>query len=285
MDEPRITREFPQGDGDPDCPDCRGRGVVPVALPNRPVFVFDEVLTPCKCVQRRDSRINAKRAWPPLEEVKPVKKSPLTGLEEKNVWVYTPDRETIRHHLKRVIMDRPATWFVRVVSDIEMMDAWLSRDIPDEELLDIDVFHERSNRRKRVFSSLTDLTLPPTLLIIQVGVKASRNEAMPEVLLEVMNNRDHEGKVTWIVDGPQKLGVGHRAYDELVGAALRGYIRIELEKIGGTASKAPEIPNGIAPTVSDVVSEGTGATRSELAEAIEKQAEIARRDRFKPRNR
>ena len=79
----RVSIDMPQGDGNPECPYCKGRGVVPVPPELRPRFSIGDILTPCFCVKERDIRMNIKRAWPVLEHVKPVKKTPLKGFENK----------------------------------------------------------------------------------------------------------------------------------------------------------------------------------------------------------
>jgi hypothetical protein len=50
--------------------------------------------------------------------------------------------------------------------------------------------------------TLVDLVEPPQLLIIRLGVKVARNQAMPEVFMEGVQLRLHTGKPTWIWDQP-----------------------------------------------------------------------------------
>jgi hypothetical protein len=84
-----------------------------------------------------------------------------------------------------------------------MMDAWLHH-IPDYEIKDPDMVINRQTRPTDKYSALVDLTEPPDLLIIRVGVKITRNVATPEVLLEALQHRRHMGKFTWVVDLPEK---------------------------------------------------------------------------------
>lgn len=282
---PRIDREFPQGDGDPDCSLCRGRGVVLVDLEVRPRFMFEEILNPCKCVLRRDVKLNAKRAWAPLEDAKPVKTSPLKGHEKKNVWI-TVSGEDLKHHLKRVILDMPPSWFIRVTTDVDLMNTWLSKDIPDEDVLDADVALERQHRTKSHYNSLTALVESPALLVIKL-MKTSRNAAMPEVLQEALLTRDHMSKPTWLVDQPDhRLAKGHLSWSEAVIETLRPYARIELDAVGGTSSRVSAGTCTVAPlpAISDLASGGTGMTgRSLLDEFSDMQDEVEKRDRFKPK--
>jgi len=226
----RVSIDMPQGDGNPECPYCKGRGVVPVPPELRPRFSIGDILTPCFCVKERDIRMNIKRAWPVLEHVKPVKKTPLKGFENKNLWVTASDN-VFQPHMYRVMMGMPSTWFVRVVTDVKLMNAWLSRDIPTDDMLDPEVAWERQRGYSdRVFQSLSNLTDPPQLLVISI-IKTSRNSAMPEVLLEAFQTRKHEGKPTWVIDDPlNPLRMGHISYSDDVIETLSGWEHLELSE-------------------------------------------------------
>lgn len=228
-EEIRITKDFPDGDGIPSCPHCHGRGVVPYVMEPRPRFVIDEIMTPCECVRVRDVLVNVKRTWGVLAKAEPVKSTPLKGKECENLWI-TASTATLKAHLKRVILGGSSNWYVRVVTDAELMDAWLSRDIPDNEVIDTDVLQVRKSSKK-VWMSLSDLTDPPDLLVVRLGVKAARNSAMSEVLQETLNTRAHEDKPTWVVDSQvSPLNPNLLAYSEQVGEAMEDWEHIELDE-------------------------------------------------------
>ena len=58
MADPTSKVEFPQGDGQPDCPICHGRGVIPVPKEQLPPVVLGEFTTPCTCTLVRDVLAN-----------------------------------------------------------------------------------------------------------------------------------------------------------------------------------------------------------------------------------
>jgi len=131
-----------------------------------------------------------------------------------------------------------------VVSDADLMDAWLSAKL---DVRDADVEQMRQKADVRRFSALVDLAEPATLLIIVCGVKAARNEAMPEVLLEVLHHREHLNKPTWLVDQPSYLlreGPGdykHISYNHNVGDFIAEWKHLILPETG-EVQEAPKPP-------------------------------------------
>jgi hypothetical protein len=175
----------------------------------------------------------------------------------------------------------PPTWFVRVATDAELMDAWLSRAIPDDEIIDADVLNVRRTSKKS-FSSLSDLTRPPALLVIKLGVKAARNSAMSEVLLETINTRAHEDLPTWIVDSPgRRLTPGHLSYDELVKEALADWERIELsDPEGKPVRMIPRFQGFTTLTISDATgSEVNGDTKNCLTSSMGRKSDKPKKNR------
>lgn len=274
MVEPiRIKQEFPDGDGRPDCEHCHGRGVVPYLMDPMPKFVVGEIMTPCECVRARDVLVNVKRTWVALVKTEPVKKTPLKGKGDTNLWITTANQVILKAHLKRVILDGSSNWYVRVVTDAELMDAWLSRDIPDHEVIDVDVQQVR-RANKKVYMSLSDLTDPPDLLIVQLGVKAARNSAMCEVLQETLNTRAHEDKPTWIVDSEiSPLNPNHLAYSEQVHDAMGDWEHITLVDPKASSKKdlAGNNPYSAVTmmTISGAANIDLGETHSMLDEALQ----------------
>lgn len=247
--------DYPQGDGDPECPRCKGRGVIPVPRDeDDPPDWRGERTQPCPCVYIRDVARNIERGWRGLLKADPVPDSPLKkeGRTESDLLI-TATHYSFRCHLKHVAGRMPSNWGFLVVTDADMMDAWLS---PRVKVRDADVDLIRQQRAAaRKYDALVDLVEPPELLVVLVGVKAARNEAMPEVLLEALQHRAHLSKPTWVVDHPDKpLQDGHISYSHSVGQFLSDWSRIELER---SDNDPPEVPPGRS--LADVTQKATAA--------------------------
>ena len=215
---------YPSGDGDPNCPECGGRGVVPVPPERRSPFACGEAVMVCKCRVVRDIRINLERGWKGLTKAKPIP-SPLLEKTKQNLWI-TCSSSSLRGYLQYVASRMGTNWNFLVKSDADLMDAWLS---PGIEVYDADVDQMRHVEVSK-YVMLVDLIEPPELLILHLGVKAARNKAMPEVLLETIKHRAHIDKVTWIADQPHwRLGDSHLSYNAQVGDFLSDWEHLELE--------------------------------------------------------
>jgi len=255
-----VEHSYPSGDGKPDCPLCRGRGVIPVPPDLRPPFAVGEITQFCECVLLRDLIFNLERGWKGLTKAAPIKKSILCGQDGENLWI-TGSTSKFKSHLKKVAGQMGPRWDFLVVSDADLMDAWLSRGI---EVLDPDVDQMRKNKVSGKFMALSDIAVPPTLLIIRLGVKTARNVAMPEVFLEALQLREQANKPTWVTDQPIcPLEDGHRAYSGQVDDYLEDWKHIVLEEPASKPSgptnqatgmqsmtlsdDAPEVPSGAKP--------------------------------------
>lgn len=228
----RSKTDYPQGDGRPDCPKCKGRGAIDTV--NR--FGIDAAIT-CDCTHERDLRDNMERAWKGLSQVAPPKKSPLIGLEGGNLWI-TASKVALQGHLHALAQTKGRLWFFKVITDVDLLDSWLPKK---HDILDPDVALARHVPTDR-YTVLTDLTEPPDLLIIRLGVKAARNVAAPEVLLEALLHRDQHGKPTWIVDSDSSpFMAGHISYDERVAEHIEGWKRVTLEVGGGTVRRTSKV--------------------------------------------
>lgn len=184
---------------------------------------------PCRCVWERDVLRNVERGWRGLSRAEPIPESPLTPHVTKDLWV-TATRHHFKEHLRHVAIRQGPTWGFVVVSDADLMDAWLAR-VEDEEVIDGDVELRRRQPITSRYGALVDMVEPPEPLIIIVGVKAARNSAMPEVLLEALHHRTHIGKSTWIVDQPDyRLARGHIAHNEHVEAWLGSWPHLDLSE-------------------------------------------------------
>ena len=213
----------------PDCKICGGTGMVeaPPDPPHPPAY------DRCECALRGDILTNVERGYGGLSKAPVIKKSPLLGRHNKNLWVTTG--QTFFSHLRHVAVRQPATWAFKVVSDAELVTAWLATaGLGGGEIIDPDA-HKVSTK----YMTIPDLVTPPDLVVIRMGVKVARNVAAPEVLAEAINTRFHAGKPTWVWDEPaHPLDSGHLFWSDDVARILR-----EWEHIGnGNVGPAPTNP-------------------------------------------
>lgn len=202
---------------DPNCKSCGGTGMVPgeYESPHPPR------MRRCECALLRDLLANCERGLFGLSREPKVKSSPLLGREDKDLWV-TEDDDFLAH-LRHVALRNPPSWFFKVVSDAELVTAWLASASLKGDIYDADA-HKISTR----FMTVPDLVVPPDLLVIRMGVKVARNQAAHEVLSEALNTRMHEGKPTWVWDEPvHPLNSGHLFWSDDVARSLRRFERLQ----------------------------------------------------------
>jgi len=220
-----ILKDYPDGDGNPDCKDCLGRGVVPSKV--KSAIYVGERTQPCMCVLARDILANVERGWRGLTQAPKIESTRLMGQHGKNLWITMPTSQ-FRSHLRHIAIRMGPRWNFNVVSDADLMDSWLAR-VDDDDVYDGDVHNMRQAPVTSKYGALVDLVEPPELLILITGVKAARNSAMPEVLLEALLHRNHINKPTWIIDNPDaRLASGHISYDGHVGNFLRTWPHVNL---------------------------------------------------------
>lgn len=229
QDHPLL--DFPEKSGDKDCPRCQGRGVLPVMVDLGGGRKWPGGGTQdCDCVYKRDLLRNVQRVWKVLLTVESVEESPLLKLTNQSLWI-TASSFDFRRHLRYVAFRKGPKWDARVVADSTLVTAWLARQ---DDVFDADVLLERTDEGFRDRPSLhhmtlVDLAVPYELLIIQLGVKAAKNRETPNVLTEAINEREQQGKPTWVVDSPIKpLAPGHIAYNDVVLEILDGFKRVIL---------------------------------------------------------
>ena len=229
--------DYPSGDGLPDCPECRGRGVVPLTREERPPMAIGEITRICSCVMVRDVMQNLERGWKGLSKANPIKSSPLTGKHTDNVMI-TATSFKLKQHLRHIAARKGPRWNFLVVSDATLMDAWLSKGL---NVYDPDIAGIREEDRRKMEKSpieaLSELVEHAALLVVCLGVKAARNSAMPEVMLETLTLRDFRDKPTWIVDQPAyPLMEGHISYSVHVGSQIEDWEHIALDPYAGVSS-------------------------------------------------
>lgn len=198
------------GDGLPSCKKCAGRGVVPIQSESGP-----PAYVACRCVIPTQIVRGMERAWPGLPRAELVKDSPLDDYIGRDTWV-TCGTRLFSSYLKRTAINQGAGWRFRVVTDSDLMAAWLGAlTVNGVEILDRDM--QEMTIKSLPALSLVALIDPWPFMVIVLGVKASKNESMPDVLIEALAHRTHLGKITWLVDQPyKKLEFGHRCYSDNV---------------------------------------------------------------------
>ena len=223
----------------PDCPHCEGAGMVRAGDPDGHPPKFKR----CECVLREDILSNAERVMPGLAAAAPVARSPLADKWNQSVMIHAPER-WFRSHLRHVAIRRPPIWAGRVVSDADLITAWLaSVALNGKDVLDPDAYAMSTE-----YITLLDLAHPPDLLVIRMGVKAARNVAAPEVLAETIMLRKHAQKPTWIWAVPDlPLAPGHLFWSDEVGRSMSDFIRIGA---ANDAALASPVPTDAAPVVS-----------------------------------
>lgn len=176
----------------------------------------------CDCVLRLDVLQNVEKGMAGLSKAPVVQNSPLLEREGKNLWITAG--EEFHAHLRHVAVRKPTTWVFRVISDAELVTAWLaSIALKGEEIRDPDAYLISTR-----FLTIPDLVVPPDLVVIRMGIKVARNAAASEVLAEAINSRYHENKPTWFWDEPAaQMGPGHLFWSEQVGRILRPWERIK----------------------------------------------------------
>ena len=202
------------------CQKCNGFGYI--QIDNGHLGMPQAV--PCSCVIKKALANQAKKAWSGLEMI-PARRNSLLKKKVRESIVVTANKSELMLHLRSALVfhEKPEE-FIKVVSDATLISAWLSNlGRTNSEIIDPDFIRDlRAN-------SLEDLAESPTLLIIRLGVKTARNSAMPEVLAETIELRQHLGKPTWIIVEPNKpLEEGHISWSRAVDDALDGWERISL---------------------------------------------------------
>jgi hypothetical protein len=183
--------------------------------------------------------INVERGMTGLAQAAPIEGSVLLGKQDDNLIVTAPSRWMLRN-LRHVAIRMPPTWFFKVVSDADLVTAWLSSTaIKGIEIFDADAFAVSTK-----YLSIPDLVMPPDLLVIRMGVKAARNSASPEVLAEALNIRRHSERPVWVWDEPtHPLGPGHMFWSDAVETALLGYEKVVAGKTPPTSPGKPRRKN------------------------------------------
>ena len=150
-------------------------------------------MKPCVCalIERFQARVGTE-----IFQAQTLQTSPLREKMDKDLFIEA-NRLDMLPHLKHVLWYAGLDFFFRMVTDTEMLDAWLSKG-------------KENSQEFHGYSSLRDAVEDPALLIIFIGVMTYPNRALPGVFLEALKLRNHRGLPTWIVCGrDQTFAQGH----------------------------------------------------------------------------
>ena len=233
-----------QGNGKPDCPKCKGRGVVN----GNPVHGKVPSTRRCDCVLVRQTIDNMERGWMGLSKADPLASSPLRGYEGKNLWVTASDA-AFKRHLRHVAARMGPDWAFKVAGDKDLITAWLSTiAFKGGEILDPDAAAEAATVSLK-YLTIEDLAEPPELLIVILGIKAAANREMPQVLFETLQLRALREKPTWVIDQPTNpFRMGHICWSGQVQASLDEYPHLWLDE-STKAIGTPSVPAYTPPTM------------------------------------
>ncbi|OHD16813.1 MAG: hypothetical protein A2Y38_22205 [Spirochaetes bacterium GWB1_59_5] len=222
---------FQDWNGDPNCPKCRGRGVISVDYRGLPGGATQT----CDCRYMHEVKENTDRIWRGLFTARPIPESPLLKIDHQNLIITSPQAD-FRRHLRHVAIRKGPRWDARVVSDAALMTAWLASKVG---VFDPDVMHERERVVSEDYITIMDIAVPFDLLIILLGVKAAKNREMPGVLLEALQERGCRSLPTWIVESPANpLQQGHICWDSRVGDILEGWPQLVISHSDPAADRS-----------------------------------------------
>lgn len=220
------------------CPKCGGHGYI---QKDDGHYGIPEAIR-CDCMIEKALLEQSEKAWVHLGKVPVRKRTPLKGKCTQNLLI-SSDKDSLRLHLRASLAHfcQPEK-FIKVVGDHTLMSAWLGgmslqgRDIADPDF----------QRDLKVYS-LEDLAESPYLLVVRLGTKMARNSAMPEVLVETIEMREHLSRPTWIVQEPDKpLEQGHIAWSRELEDVLDGWDVVRLD--GNSRASSGQAPLSITPS-------------------------------------
>ena len=212
-----------QGDGEPGCPRCLGRGSVqqtytPEELRKLPPWEIPSThWVPCLCTRARREREAIERVWRGLGQVEPVTgPSALGPHQHRSLWLRVSSLPLLLAHLARVVRDEPELRRItRVVSDVDLVDAETADwgDSDDQPREDDERVERSTDGRKAV-----DLYLPPGLLVLLLGQSSKKHKYLAALAEDAVRRRSSQGRPTWVVDEVERpLATGHRTYSNELG--------------------------------------------------------------------
>lgn len=248
--DPYENFTTPEMYGDLQCSVCHGRGRLDAPTPEG--YRGPPSLIMCKCVLRKEIIKNTNRIMYDLIHARKVIRSPLLGRIHDDLRI-SADVEWFRANMRYVALRQNPNWDCRIVTDAELVTAWLATAAAKGmEIFDADVRNEVEKRSLR-YMTLADISGSATLLIVKLGVKSAPNKEAPNVLLEALRTRMHEGLPTWLWEQPEApLAQGHRCWSEEVDYELSGWDTIngrdgDLDAMSKALPPTPRVSIKVAP--------------------------------------
>lgn len=187
----QLTRKTDEVNPSANCKICLG------ARNTKKVKVDDSgfskvYLEPCVCVivERFKNRVG-----PDIFSAPTIKSSPWQNKLNENLF-FTADKLDFLPHLKCSLWYAGVDFFFRLLTDIDLMDAWFSKEKQHRKTSEEEILTGTSGV---AWSSLRDAVEDPTLLILFLGVATHTNKALPNVVQEAAKIRGHAGKPTWVI--------------------------------------------------------------------------------------
>lgn len=243
---PEFSSEpIANGDGDPNCTSCRGRGVVTVQDDGK----SPPVVQRCKCVRMKDIALRMHQGWRNLHTPS-VTRLPGTSALIKRVnqnTLITANMGTFRSHVRDIAlrcMLENSMWSFDVVTDAQLITSWLAQiKIDNGEILDGEI-----RMLLPEYADLESAVLPPDLLIVHLGVKKAANKETSNVLYEALQMRDALGKPTWLWDQPHSpLAQGHLAWSHALWDLLFGVLDFQRVRLSDGGEKVSAAGNPTRP--------------------------------------
>lgn len=114
---------------------------------------------------------------------------------EDNLFVRHAEWLTFLAHFKWVIASKPPGFFVRVVTDMTLLNVYLGHASVKNRLQS-----QREDGELLISNSLEDLLSSPDLAVIRLGHVIHSNRAAANILREAINLRLGRGRPTWLVE-------------------------------------------------------------------------------------
>lgn len=220
----------------------------------------------CDCRRKQDLAENMERGWKGLVFAAKIPKTELSDLLRRNVWV-TASTDVFKGHFRRVAIDKGPFWRFKVLTDADLVQAWLANiaikgiEIMDSDFKDMDAFEND-------YLTLEHAAKSNKFLCIILGVKSASNKETPNVLMEVLRIRYQLGMPTWIVDQPEKpLSYGHLCYSTELDFFLKQWPhnRVRL-KSNGVSHQPVQLQNSSEEMPFQIVSRPTTPSVAHLVE-------------------
>ena len=165
----------------------------------------------CDCRRKQDLAENMERGWKGLVFASRIPKTELSDVLRKNVWI-TATTDLFKGHFRRVAIEKGPLWRFKVLTDADLVQAWLANiSMKGVEIMDNDF--KELDPLENDYLTLEHAAKSNKFLCIILGVKSASNKETPNVLMEVLRIRYQLNMPTWIVDQPERpLSYGHLCF-------------------------------------------------------------------------